>query len=869
MRAFPNPLGNGAIYVTERERILKSARLFHLQGALLFSLALWLLHRELGSVHYTDIARGIHALPSTRVALALALAASGYLVLMGYDAAGIRYARHPLPFSRTALVSFLSNAVGNNVGGSLVPGGSMRMRLYPLWGFSAGEVSNVVAFSGLAFWLGFLATGGLLFAASPWLLPEGFPSPAGATRLLGAFFAALVAAYLSACAFRRKPLRLNEWEVPLPSLRLGLTQVVVGSLDWVLSAGVLYVLLPPDAGISFPAFLVPYLIAQAVGALSCVPGGLGVFELALLVLLSPHVGRDPLVVSMLAYRAVYYLLPLALAAAMIGAYEAIRRKAALLGAVRASGAWIPRVTPTVLAIITFAGGVILLLAGAVPAEPSRLARLSDFLPLPVLELSHFLGSLAGVGLLFLARGLQRRLDSAYLLSVGLLSAGALLSLFKGLDYEEATVLFMMLAAVLPCRRHFYRKASLFSERFTPEWLEAVFLAILGMVWLGIFSYKHVEYSRELWWKFVLLGGAPRFLRAAAGASVAAVVLSLWKLLHPAVPHPAIPGEEELEKALRIARKSGHAYAHLCLLGDKALLFSDSGNSFLMYGVQGRSWVALGDPVGPAEERSELAWRFHEMSDRHDGWTVFYRVRQENLPVYLDLGLTPLKLGEEARVPLDTFSLEGSARSEFRQVARKLKREGAVFEIVRAEDIGPLLPELKTVSDAWLRGKRTREKGFSLGYFDEGYLRRFASGIVRKDGRIVAFANLLEGCGKEEIAADLMRYVPGSLNGAMDFLFLQSMLWGKREGYRWYNLGMAPLSGMGDRALNPLWNQVGAFLFRHGEQFYNFQGVRHYKEKFGPVWEPEYLASPSGVVLPRILANVEMLISRGIKGVVGK
>ncbi len=850
-------------------RILKPSRFLPFLGVLSFSLALWVLHRELATVRYVDVMRGILALPLFRVFLALALSALAWLALMGYDAAGVRYARHPLPLSRTGLVSFLSYAVGNNLGGSLVPGGSVRMRLYPLWGFSAVEITNVVAFCGLTFWVGFFSTGGLCLLTGPLLLSGGFPISPEVLRLAGAVSLAVVAVYLSVCAFRRKPLRIGGWEIPLPSLRLALAQVVIGLFDWILAAGVLYVLLPAGGGLSFTGFLVPYVIAQLLGLLSYVPGGLGIFEMALLVLLSPRVGRDSLVVAMLGYRAVYYLLPLALAALAIGAYETVRRKEAVLRAARVSGAWIPRVTPTVLAITTFAGGVTLLLSGAVPGESSRLAWLAEFLPLPVMELSHFLGSLAGVGLLFLARGLQRRLDAAYFLSVGLLSAGVVLSLSKGLDYGEAFTLSVMLVALLPSRRHFYRKGSLFRDRFTLEWMEAIFLVILGTVWLGIFSFKHVEYSHELWWNFVLNGDAPRFLRATAGASVAALILAIGKLLHPAAPRPAIPSEEELCKASGIARNSPHAKANLGLLGDKSFLFSGSGNSFLMYGVQGRSWVALGDPVGPAEERSDLAWRFHEMCDLHDGWTVFYEVGAENLPIYLDLGLTPLKLGEEARVPLETFSLEGSGRSDFRQVDRKSRKEGAAFEIVRGEDIGPLLPELKTVSDAWLQGKNTREKGFSLGYFDAEYLRRFPLGIVRKHGSIVAFANILEGCGEEEIAADLMRYLPGGHRGAMDFLFLQLMLWGKREGYRWFNLGMAPLSGMGDRALNPLWNQVGTFLFRHGEKFYNFRGVRQYKEKFDPVWVPKYLASPSGIALPRILAGIEILISRGIRGVVGK
>lgn len=349
----------------------------------------------------------------------------------------------------------------------------------------------------------------------------------------------------------------------------------------------------------------------------------------------------------------------------------------------------------------------------------------------------------------------------------------------------------------------------------------------------------------------------------------AVIFALAKLLHPVPRSAEIPGEEELEKAFGIARKSPHTNANLGLLGDKALLFSESGKSFLMYGVQGRSWVALGDPVGPSEEHPELAWRFHERCDRHDGWTVFYEVRAESLPLYLDLGLTPLKLGEEARVPLEKFSLEGRSRKNLRYVERKLTKEGVAFEVVPAKDVGPFLPELKEVSDAWLKEKNTREKGFSIGYFDDGYLRRFPLGTVRREGEIVAFANILEGFGKEEVSIDLMRRLPGSPHGTMDFMFLQLMLWGKQEGYRWFNLGMAPLSGMGEQELAPLWNQVGAFLFRHGEQFYNFRGVRQYKEKFDPVWEPKYLASPAGIALPRILASIGILVSRGIRGVVGK
>ena len=115
----------------------------------------------------------------------------------------------------------------------------------------------------------------------------------------------------------------------------------------------------------------------------------------------------------------------------------------------------------------------------------------------------------------------------------------------------------------------------------------------------------------------------------------------------------------------------------------------------------------------------------------------------------------------------------------------------------------------------------------------------------------------------------MRYAPSAPKGIREYLFIQLMLWGRAEGYRWFNLGMAPFSGFEAHDLAPLWSRLGAFLFRHGEQFYNLQGLRQYKEKFDPQWNPKYLACPGGLALPRILTNVASLISGGVKGVVGK
>jgi phosphatidylglycerol lysyltransferase len=249
--------------------------------------------------------------------------------------------------------------------------------------------------------------------------------------------------------------------------------------------------------------------------------------------------------------------------------------------------------------------------------------------------------------------------------------------------------------------------------------------------------------------------------------------------------------------------------------------------------------------------------------------VFYHVTPEHLPLYIDLGLSLVKLGEEARVPLSGFSVEGSARADLRQAKRRAERDGASFGIIPLEHVREMLPQLRVVSDAWLQDKATGEKGFSLGAFDEEYLAHFPIAVVRAEGAIVAFANVWASGDRDELSVDLMRFVPDAPRSAMDYLFIELMLWGRQQGYQWFNLGMAPLSGLETHALAPAWHRVGNFVFKYAEQFYNFDGLRRYKTKFQPQWRPRYLAFPGGLALPRVLLDVSTLISGGVRELVSK
>jgi phosphatidylglycerol lysyltransferase len=831
----------------------------------LFAVALRVLQDALAHYRYRDVIRYLDALPIDQILLAAALTLLGYLVMTGYDTLAFRYIRHPLPYFKIALASFIGYAFNNNAGFSGLVGGSLRYRLYNAWRLTAVEIAKVIAFCTVSFWLGFVLLGGIFFLATPPDIPPSIHIPFASIRLLGIILLLPAIGYMLWIAIRREPVRIKQWEFELPSAGLFVAQLTTSCLDWIIAASVLYILLPDSLPLTFGRFLGIFLLAQIAGVASNVPGGIGIFEAIILVFLAPFFSASAILGALVAFRVIYYLLPLLVAILLLATHEIVEKREGVAKAWRIFGRWAPGIAPQLLAFTTFIGGAVLLFSGATPTLPGRIGILRRVVPLPLVELSHFFGSIAGAALLLLARGLQRRLDAAYQLTVVVLGAGILFQIFKGGDFEEAIILGVMLFALVASRRHFYRKASLLNEGFGPGWIAAILLVLISSAWLGFFSYKHVEYSRDLWWHFSFRADAPRFLRASVGVVGVLLLFSIQRLLRPAAEEPDPPTIEEVERAAAVIADEKNSQANLALLGDKPLLFSPSGRAFLMYGVEGRSWISMGDPAGADDEKQELIWRFRELCDLHAGWPVFYEVQRQNLHFYLDLGLTLLKIGEEARVKLDAFSLDGGDRKWMRKMLRRVESESCTFEIV---DAAPIVDELRAISDSWLAEKRTREKGFSLGFFAERYVSRCAVAVVKKDDRIVAFANLWEGAG-EELSVDLMRHLADAPSGVMDYMFVNLILWSQERGYTWFNLGMAPLSGLENRSLGTLWNRVGSLAYRFGENFYNFQGLRQYKEKFDPEWEPMYLASPGGLALPRILTNLAALISGGLRGVISK
>lgn len=525
-------------------------------------------------------------------------------------------------------------------------------------------------------------------------------------------------------------------------------------------------------------------------------------------------------------------------------------------------------TPQIFAIVAFVAGALMLVTAVTPEFDDRLRRLTGVVSPILIDLSHFVASIAGFLLLLLSAGLWRRRRGAYWAALLVLAMGAVFSILKGLDWQQAINLVLVAALLAPCRSAFNRRSRL-SEPLRPSWLLLLTAVVAAMLWLGFFAYRDVAYSDELWWRFLSDRQASGFLRAGLVLAILTLVVAGRSLLSSPGAHnhgPASAADIGRATAALKAADSATPEAWLAMLGDKALMFSPSGSSFLAYRVRGRRWITMGEPAGLKSERRELLWSFAEMADSYGGAAVFYSVSEDILGDLATMGLAVRKVGETAVIEADKFSIEGKGKQNLRTAVNRAEREGSSFEVLPPGAAGPIADELREISDAWLAMHEGSEKSFSMGRFDAAYLDLTPLAVVREGGRIVAFANLLTS--PDEAAVDLMRHRPDAPHGVMDYLFIRCAQWAKAEGLASFDLGMAPLAGLEDRRIAPVFARVGALVFEEGGALYGFQGLRSYKGKFGPDWRSRFIAAPVSTPLPLALLDVALLTSGGWLGMLG-
>lgn len=831
---------------------------------LVAAIAVYVLHKLASHVRWINVKADLVAASPLALLKALCFTAVSFAGIALYDALAVRsVAQSKIPLRIAALAGSAGYAISGLLGASYLTGTAVRYRVYSSFGLDLAMVAGIVAVS----WSGFVSALALVFGCLLAFHPHGLSvvlhTPPTLETGTGIVILAALTSYLAWLASGQRSLKTGGFLLSLPNAKFGIALTAAGVLDLAGAALTLYVLMPADVVQNLPYFFTIFFAAVGLGIVSHSPGGLGVFEATIIAGLGAA-GRSDVLAALLLYRVIYTILPFLSASAGLSIIMGLARRHKLTDDALVVWRAFRPLVPPVAAGITLLAGVLLLVSGDLPAEPSRLGILREFLPLSFIEASHLAGSITGLLLIVVARGLHRKLYRAWAVAMALIALGLVVSLLKGLDWKESLSMLATLAVLGLFRPAFYRADSVSVFRLNTTWIVSILTLLAAVFWIGLFAHSHVPYRNELWWDFSWHGDASRFLRASLAVAVALAVIAFNSLI---VGKAKRKKPEPIPDTVRkLVAASEDSEAGIALLGDKTFLISDDESAFIAYADTGRSLIAKGDPVGDPKAGQRLVWQFREMADRQSKHCAFYAVSPNYLPTFLDLGLSILKIGEVARVDLHGFTLEGSDKKDLRQARNRALRDGFSFEVIPALALGPVMAELRAISDAWLASKQGEEKGFALGMFEENYIANFEVAVLRGNtGGIVAFANLFQGANLHELSLDLMRYRPGGPGFAMDALLVELMLWGTAQGFHWFSLGPAPFSGIENRQLAPIWNRIGGFVYEHGEHFYNFEGLRAFKEKFGPQWSPNYLACPGGLVAPQILYEVNILISGGLRG----
>lgn len=827
--------------------------------------ALYFLHNEISQYKFADIRSAVAGIPDSGLIMAFMFTIINYSLLTMNDALALKYIGKSLHWARIAFASFVSNAISFNLGMSLLTGGSTRYGIYSGYGLSASETAKILAFCNLTISLGSAGILGILLLSEPAGIIAQIPLLKEWGKIPG-FILLLLIIIAVLLSWTGKSMKIHGQDISLPPLKYFFAQISISVIDYLCASMVLFSLLP-HSEISIFHYMGCYVISVLLGGMSQVPGGLGVLDSTLLVTLSPWYSGTQMIGALMVYRIIYYVFPLCLSAVLVGVRQLYSSGGNAKNITANAAKGFIGVYPFILSLGVFASGAVLLFSSSTPGLPQRLALLDKFIPTDIIEISHFLSSLAGLVLLFLAQGIRRRLHVAWLLTMAIISAGIGLSVLKGLDYEEVVILAVILIFLVVARKNFNRDSKLFYPGISINWIISTAIVILSSAWLGYFSFRHSEYANLSILQFAISGKAPWFLRASISLSIFALVFTLLKLFKIRSDFSIIPSDEEMKKALDIVRSSSDASAFLALTGDKSFFFSPSGRSMICFAEEGSYWFVMGDPLGDCEEFRDLVWSFREKASANGRKVVYYEITDTNLSLYIEQGLSLVKIGENAKVALADLSFDkGSEWHGQRHTLKKLAKDGSVFRVLEEMEAKTAFPRLEEISEQWLKSKQGHEKGFSLGFFDEKYMKYFRIAVVERNGEIQAFANIWTSSEKNEVSLDMMRYMDKAPADTMEFLFLSSMLWAREEGFAYFDLGMAPLSGVTGGAHGSLWGRTAEILYQYGNTFYNFQGLRHYKEKYKPIWEPRYVAVPHELSLPSVLAAAAMLISKGPKGV---
>ena len=652
------------------DRLKKLARhLPALLGVALLCGAIYVVQREFRNLKIADISAALGKIPETALLTAFGFTVLSYGILTFYDRLGTYYAGKPVSYGRVAFASFCAYALSHNLGFAAVSGAAVRYRLYAHWGLTPLQIGKVIAFCSLTFGLGGMVLGGIILFVEPHTIPFfGSKFHPAVLTAIGVLLWAIVLAYVL-CARYVGNIRVRGHLVELPSWRMALLQVLLASVDVAVTAAIFYALLPTTAGLNYPRFLGVYLAAYSAGLAANLPGGLGVFDTAMLLGLAPYLDPPTVIGAIVVFRLYYYIIPLFLAGSLFAGNEIVLRGRGLIGrrAVAAGRATrlptvssAPRFSETDFAVAAGTGavalcGALLLSIGAIEAGPDFSWIDPDYADLAAVvdQASAFIPSLIGAALMVLSVAMSQRVALAWGTTIGLLLLAAAFTVAQGEQFWIPGVLMLAAMLIAPFRPAFYRHARLVTGPLRASNVLPLSALVVCILALAAFE-PHVRWlNNSSFWEVIISPEMPNSLRATVAAAVALALIAIWRLVRP-TRVPWLPWTAEAR--LRYAALGGlpPAYAD-------GIVWGENERAAIPFRRVGRVLLGLGDPAGAESDRVSTIWRLRDLAQQEGLDPAVWRAERGLLKAYADLGLSALPLGRDGLPLVDDH--EGGSRGE--------------------------------------------------------------------------------------------------------------------------------------------------------------------------------------------------------------
>lgn len=649
---------------------------------------------------------------------------------------------------------------------------------------------------------------------------------------------------------------------------LGLKFTLVSALEWLAASSVMYFIFKViQTPVPFSAVIGIFVVAALAGLISLIPGGFGAFDLIILLGFEAYgIEKEKVLTALLLYRVVYYFIPFLVALALSTfEFRGVARKQfedrfedhKYVGpAIETSNLFLSILKDFIVRLPAIALGLITLITGIVLFMSNSIIIMDA-----VYDVRHntylFIAALYSVASLLLitnAPGIMRDTRRSHVMSI---VATVILLILLYLTYGKFIYYFWMIAVLVlliignhnvqSIRKPITMKRSLFITCFTII-LIIINGLILRMLLQEVIHSNYADFdSNLLKYYFIFLVGL--FM----------VVTWVMSYLFNRKYQNKIDMPLKKEEIQHIITTYGGNYlSHLAFSGDKLFYTNEQKDAFLMFQFKMDSIVVLGDPIGNEAAFKCLLTDFYDKTEYFGYDVTFYQVQPKLLPMYHDFGNIFFKLGEEAVIPLSDFTISGKKKRAFRATVNKFESEGYHYEVLQPPFNDDIINQLKIVSDEWLDGRN--EMHFSVGQFNKEYMNQAPVGVIRNDEEIIGFVTFMPTHFNESMSIDMIRWKEIGLQ-MMDGLYLNTMLYMKEQGYKGFNMGMAPLSNVGNHKHAFYRERLAGKIFNSISRMHSFKGLRQYKEKFSPDWQSRYLVYRKDSSLLHQMIRINSIINK--------